>query len=60
MFSREDLALSTGQTTLSGSHLREGIVIKTTTEQQDPIIGRKILKYLSPEYLMREHGTEFH
>lgn len=59
-FSRDDLSLANGLDTFSGSHIREGIVIKTATEQFNPAIGRKILKYLSPDYLMREHGTEFH
>lgn len=59
-FSRDDLSLATGVDTFSETHMREGIVIKTVTEQFDPTLGRRILKYLSPDYLMREHGTEFH
>ena len=56
-FSKDDLSLANGLDTFSGSHLREGIVIKTATEQFDPTLGRKILKYLSPDYLMREQGS---
>lgn len=46
---------------LNGVHqMREGIVVKTTIEQFHPSIGRKILKSLSTEYLLRQGGTEYH
>jgi hypothetical protein len=39
--------------------MREGCVIKTATEEEHPLIGRKILKAVSTEYLTRKGGTEF-
>ena len=42
----------------SGSHIREGIVIKSAMEETHPRYGRKIAKWVSPEYLLRKNGTE--
>jgi len=42
-------------------HMREGIVIKSQIEENHPKIGRKILKYVSEEYLLSKHKkTEYH
>lgn len=41
-----------GRSTLA-DHVREGIVIKPTTEMWNPEIGRVILKAVSPAYLER-------
>jgi ATP-dependent RNA circularization protein (DNA/RNA ligase family) len=37
--------------------IAEGVVVKTTKEQTCRI-GRKLLKYINPEYLVRPNGTE--
>jgi len=39
--------------------VREGCVIKSVIEVNHPKIGRKILKSISPEYLLRKGGTEY-
>ncbi len=41
-------------------HIMEGVVIVSAKEQIDNRVGRKILKALNPEYLLRKGGTEFH
>lgn len=48
--------------TISGNmaHMREGVVVRSQKERTDPRIGRVIVKYISPEYLTRKGGTEFH
>lgn len=51
-------AVRDGKDTLSGSHVREGIVIRSVTEKRHPIHGRKIGKWVSPDYLLRKGGTE--
>lgn len=45
------IELSSGKSTI-GDHMREGVIIKSTTEQFHPKLGRKILKYISDEYLV--------
>lgn len=42
-------------------HMREGIVIRAAVERRDPLLGRVILKAVSPEYLTRDSldATEF-
>ena len=40
--------------------IKEGIVIKTVLEERDPKIGRKVLKYISDDYLTRKKGSELH
>jgi len=39
---------------------REGVVITSATEGRDPLIGRKILKSVSVDYLDRKGGTDSH
>lgn len=46
-----------GRDTISGSNVREGIVIRATGEQDHPIHGRKIGKWVSPDYLLRKGNT---
>ena len=41
------------------SHLREGVVVRPTTEREDPRIGRVQLKSVSDDYLTRKGGTEY-
>jgi RNA ligase (TIGR02306 family) len=47
-----------GKDTLSGSHVREGIVIRACAPGRHPLHGRKIGKWVSPDYLLRKGGTE--
>lgn len=57
-FSKEILnKLVSGKSTIA-KHIREGIVIKSLKEETHPKIGRKILKYVSDDYLVRKNGTE--
>jgi len=57
-FSKEKLTeLTSGESTLAG-HIREGVVVKSYWEKEDRKVGRKILKSISPEYLLRKGGTE--
>lgn len=44
----------------SGKHMREGVVVKDQWERMDKTIGRKVLKSVSTDYLLRKDGTEFH
>jgi RNA ligase (TIGR02306 family) len=48
-----------GESKLCPGQLREGCVIKPVFEENDPFVGRKILKSVSEEYLTRKSGTEF-
>ncbi len=48
-----------GQTYLDGENIREGIVIKSTNEYYHELHGRKIAKYVSPDYLLRNNATEY-
>jgi RNA ligase (TIGR02306 family) len=52
--------LTNGKSILCPSQIREGCVVKMYDESNDARIGRKILKSVSPDYLMRKNGTEFH
>lgn len=52
-----------GPTTLSAkkgaTHIREGVVVKSATEERNPHFGRKIAKSISDAYLLRKNATEF-
>jgi len=48
-----------GNTYLVDNQIREGCVIRPYEESNDKKIGRKILKSISPKYLLRKGGTEF-
>lgn len=41
------------------AHIREGVVVKSTTEERNPYYGRKIAKSISSHYLLRKDATEF-
>lgn len=43
-----------GGTMLEGDHIREGVVVKPLVEGRDPKIGRRILKFVSSDYLAGE------
>jgi len=51
--------LRDGKETVSGKELniREGIVVKTVVESRDDTLGRKQLKCISPDYLLRKGNT---
>lgn len=54
------VAVRDGKDSLSGTHLREGIVIKSRVESQHPFHGRKSVKWVSPDYLLRKgNATEY-
>jgi RNA ligase (TIGR02306 family) len=60
-FSEEKLKECTkGNSTIASWHMREGCVVKSATEEKHPRIGRKILKSVNPEYLLKKNRTEFH
>jgi RNA ligase (TIGR02306 family) len=48
-----------GNSILYGGHIREGCVTKSLYEESDIQIGRKILKSISGDYLLRKNGTEY-
>lgn len=48
-----------GKDSLSGSNLREGVVIKARDGGRHPHHGRKIGKWVSPAYLLKSTGEEF-
>jgi RNA ligase (TIGR02306 family) len=61
-FSMEKVAeYTSGNESVTGAskHIREGIVIRPTTERRDNALGRVQLKSVSEEYLTRKGGTEF-
>lgn len=51
--------LAKGNSLLCPSQIREGVVIKPIEESWDPKLGRKILKLISDDYLLRKGGSEF-
>lgn len=52
--------IASGATTLGGDHIREGVVIRSALERHSQVVGgRAIAKYVSPEYLTRNNGTEY-
>ena len=58
-YKNELLDFTTGKSLICPTQMREGIVIKTSSEESDPRIGRKILKSISAEYLTRKNATEY-
>ncbi len=48
-----------GKSLIDGITLREGIVVVPLYEDRDDRIGRKALKIVSPDYLLRKNGTEY-
>ena len=43
-----------GVTTVGGSNVREGVVVRSLVPQDHPIHGRRIAKFISPDYLTRK------
>ena len=58
-WSADKIVYTSGKSTLA-DHIREGIVIKPTTERYDERVGRVVFKSISEEYLLRKDGTENH
>ena len=58
-FYPELLEMTTGNTLVCENQMREGIVIKMEKDENNPMIGRKILKSISTDYLTRKGGTEY-
>lgn len=44
--------LSSGPTTLPGTHIREGVVVKPARERYDAQVGRVVFTYLNDDYLL--------
>jgi len=60
-YSDEELKNHTeGNSCLCVNQIREGCVVKPTIEENNHIIGRKILKSINPEYLCNKNRTEHH
>ena len=60
-WSADLVRLASGKSTLDAGTIREGMVITPITEQySERLGGRKILKYVSDEYLARKDATERH
>lgn len=47
-----------GNTTLGSKHVREGVVVTSEPETYHPEIGRKILKFINDDYLLRKGETD--
>jgi len=45
---------------LDWKQIREGCVVKAFVEENNPQIGRKVLKSINPEYLAKKSRTDFH
>jgi len=59
-FSKEKMTeMTSGKTTIGGSHIKEGLVVKPVTERRDNTVGRVMLKSISDDYLLRKNGTEY-
>jgi len=54
-YSKQVLSLASGKD-FSGNHIREGIVIKPLKESLSLGLGRKILKFISDEYLLKDQS----
>ena len=48
-----------GKSELDNTQMREGCVVKMFEEKNHPRIGRKILKSISEEYLLRKNASEY-
>ena len=51
--------LRDGKDTITGKHMREGIVMKPFGNPNDHRGNRRIAKWVSADYLLRANGTEF-
>ena len=53
-------SLLNGETLLGGSNIREGVVVTTEPESWNPEIGRKIIKFISDDFLLRKGAKDGH
>lgn len=53
------IKFTTGFSAICASQMREGCVVKPINETTNPRIGRKILKSISEDYLLRKNATEY-
>ncbi len=58
-WNNELIKYNSGNSTLCNTQITEGCVIKMLEEENHPKIGRKILKSINVDYLLRKGGTEF-
>lgn len=56
----QTLQMRDGATTLGGSHVREGVVVTSEPESVHPDVGRKVIKFISDDYLLRKGATDGH
>jgi RNA ligase (TIGR02306 family) len=47
-------AVRDGVTTVGGTNVREGVVVRSLVPNDHPLHGRKICKFISPAYLLRK------
>jgi RNA ligase (TIGR02306 family) len=47
-------AVRDGVTTVGGTNVREGVVVRSLVTRDHPIHGRRIAKFISPDYLTRK------
>jgi RNA ligase (TIGR02306 family) len=60
-FSQHELDYCTnGNSMFWPNQIREGCVVKSLIESNDPRIGRKVLKSINDEYLLKQNRTDFH
>lgn len=52
-------SLRFGDSTIGGQKIREGVVVKSHYESISPLIGRKVLKWVSDDYLLKDN-SDFH
>lgn len=52
-------SLAKGDSTIGGQKVREGVVIKPMKEENSYVVGRKVLKLINDDYLLR-NNTDFH
>jgi len=51
---------TTGTSVIDLQSIKEGCVIKPVVEDNHPMIGRKVLKSINAEYLLKKNRTEHH
>lgn len=49
-----------GDSTIEGQKVREGVVIKPLEETTTPALGRKVLKAINDDYYLLKDNTDFH
>jgi RNA ligase (TIGR02306 family) len=50
-----------GDSTVGGQKIREGVVVRTCSEEVNPVLGRSLLKWINDDYLLQEDiDGDFH